>query len=96
MTDEQSKRIKEVAAGLPRRQEPKAKSSGDEHHVRGDSRGMIRQTLYLPPGVWQAIRNVAHTRKISQQALLRTMISHWLEKEAGVGTWEELERKGSE
>jgi hypothetical protein len=39
---------------------------------------------------------VAHTRKISQQALLRKMISHWLETEAGVGTWEELERKGSD
>jgi hypothetical protein len=93
MTDELAKGVRRAAAALPRKVEPQ--SDGDEGEpTRGDSRGMIRQTLYLPPGVWRAIRDVSHTKQMSQQALLRKMISHWLETEAGIGTWEELEKKG--
>lgn len=90
MADEQAKGMKRAAAGLPKKPEPQAEQAGEE--PRGDSRGMIRQTLYMPPGVWKAIRDVAHAKGWSQQRLLREMISLWLEKEAGLGTWEELEK----
>ena len=59
---------------------------------KGDSRGMRRQTLYLPPSVHEQLRLLAFTRKESQQELFRKSLNLLFDRE-GLPSWEELEEK---
>jgi hypothetical protein len=61
---------------------------------KGDSRGMRRQTLYLPPAVHEQLRLLAFTRKTSQQDLFRRGLNLLFESE-GMPSWETLEDKAN-
>jgi hypothetical protein len=55
-----------------------------------DERGLRRQTLYLPPGVYEYIRDTCHTRRISQQKFFREVFDAYFK---GKGTsWADLEK----
>ena len=56
-----------------------------------DERGMRRQTLYLPPGVYEEIRETCHTKRISQQEFFRQVFDYYFEKK-GMKRWADLER----
>ncbi len=58
---------------------------------RLDERGKRRQTLYLPPDVYEAIRAITIHDRISQQEFFRQAISREL-RERGYPTWDELDR----
>lgn len=73
------KRVEEVAAPVELEDKP-----------RGDDRGMIRQTFYLPPAVYEQFRELAHTKRVTQQELFRRA-ANLLFKEEGLpqhaGPW---------
>jgi hypothetical protein len=54
-----------------------------------DERGMRRQTLYLPPEVYEQIRQITHTDRISQQKFFREAIDMAFAAR-GMKGWEEL------
>jgi hypothetical protein len=62
--------------------------------VRGeerlDERGMRRQTLYLPPKVYEQIRDIAIESRISQQDFFREAIDRAFQAR-GMPLWEQLE-----
>jgi hypothetical protein len=60
---------------------------------RLDERGMRRQTLYLPPGVYEYIREMCHVRRCSQQKFFRDALDHYFKSIGGKG-WDELEGAG--
>ena len=60
------------------------------HPERLDERGMRRQTLYLPPGVYEYIRETCHARRCSQQKLFRDALDEYFKSIGGKG-WDELE-----
>lgn len=64
-----------------------------DYPVKTDNRGMIRQTVYMPPGVYEAIREAAYVRYLSQQAVWREAMSFYLAEKIGVGTWDELDNR---
>jgi len=64
-----------------------------EEEPKGDSRGMRRQTLYLPPAVHEQLRLLAFNRRESQQELFRQGLNLLFARE-GMPSWEELEAKG--
>jgi len=51
-----------------------------------------RQTLYLPYHVHEALRNIAHNERKSQQELFREAID-WLLRDRGEPSWDELKRR---
>jgi hypothetical protein len=57
-----------------------------------DNRGLRRQTLYLPPEVHEHIREICHSRRISQQKFFREVFDDYFQREGT--SWAELERKG--
>jgi hypothetical protein len=57
---------------------------------KGDPRGMIRQTIYLPPAVHEQLRSLAFNRRESQQELIRQGMNMLFERE-GLPSWEDLE-----
>jgi hypothetical protein len=57
---------------------------------KGDSRGMRRQTLYLPPAVHEQLRQLAFNRRESQQELFRQSLNLLFARE-GLPSWEEIE-----
>jgi hypothetical protein len=59
---------------------------------KGDSRGMRRQTLYLPPAVHEQLRLLAFNRRESQQELFRQSLNLLFARE-GLPSWEEIEEK---
>jgi len=61
-------------------------------HERLDERGKRRQTLYLPPDVYEAIRDITIHDRISQQEFFRQAISREL-RARGHPSWNELDRK---
>jgi hypothetical protein len=63
-----------------------------EEEPRGDSRGMRRQTLYLPPAVHEQLRLLAFTRRESQQELFRQGLNLLFARE-GLPSWDEIEEK---
>ncbi|MGA7328485.1 MAG: ribbon-helix-helix domain-containing protein [Rhodomicrobium sp.] len=56
---------------------------------KGDPRGMIRQTLYLPPAVHDQLRLLAFNRRESQQEIIRQGLNMLFERE-GLPKWDEL------
>jgi len=63
-----------------------------EEEPKGDSRGMRRQTLYLPPAVHEQLRLLAFNRRESQQELFRQGLNLLFARE-GLPSWEELDAK---
>ena len=61
------------------------------HPERLDERGMRRQTLYLPPGVYEYIRETCHARRCSQQKFFRDALDHYFQHVLGGKGWDELE-----
>lgn len=89
MKDDKPSSMKRAVSTLPNR--PIREEVADNGGEKVDERGMKRQTLYLPPGVYEAIRDVAYAQRVSKQEILRRAISLYLSREAGIGTWEELD-----
>ena len=58
-----------------------------------DERGLRRQTLYLPPGVYEHIRDVCHARRISQQKYFREVFNAYFKANDGT-TWDQLQKQG--
>ena len=57
-----------------------------------DERGMRRQTLYLPPGVYEHLRDTCYTTRKSQQALFREIFDFYFRAHGGK-SWDELKRE---
>ncbi len=57
---------------------------------RLDERGMRRQTLYLPPAVYEQIRDQTIHDRISQQEFFRRVFDFYFKKH-GMKGWDELE-----
>jgi hypothetical protein len=71
-------------------QDPKGEN-GDRPNTgeRLDERGMRRQTLYLPPEVYEQIRDIVINDRISQQEFFRQAINLAF-KSRNLKTWREL------
>lgn len=54
-----------------------------------DERGYRRQTLYLPPALYEWVRDTSHARRISQQKLFREVFNCYF-TEKGVKSWDEF------
>lgn len=77
-----------VFAGVvPKKRE--AAPEEPEARERGDQRGMIRQTFYLPPAVHDQFRDLAHAKRVTQQELFRRAANLLFEQE-GLPTYGEL------
>ena len=59
---------------------------------RLDGRGMRRQTLYLPPAVYEQIRAQTIHDRISQQEFFRRVFNFYFTKH-GMKSWDELDAK---
>lgn len=73
---------------LPQRVTETEPESLHEEPDRSDK----RQTLYLPYHVHEALRNIAHNERKSQQELFREAID-WLLRDRGEPSWDELKRR---
>lgn len=72
--------------------EPVAETEVEPPKVeRLDERGMRRQTLYLPPLVYEQIREIAIYDRISQQKLFKSALDREF-KARGLKLWDELEK----
>ena len=67
-------------------QEPKASH---------EERGRIKQTLYLPPGVHEQLRQAAFAKRVSMQEVARQAFNLWF-AQVGLPSWEEAKRIGEE
>ena len=65
----------------------------DRPAERLDERGMRRQTLYLPPEVYEQIRSITITERTSQQAFFREAIDLAFATR-GLRSWAELAPTG--
>jgi hypothetical protein len=65
----------------------------DRAAERLDERGMRRQTLYLPPEVYEQIRSITITERTSQQAFFREAIDLAFAAR-GLRSWAELSPAG--
>lgn len=52
-----------------------------------------RQTLYLPFGVHDQLRDIAHDKRISQQEVFRRALDLYFAQE-GLPNWDEAKKKG--
>jgi hypothetical protein len=59
---------------------------------RLDERGLRRQTLYLPPAVYEQIRDQTIHDRISQQEFFRRVFDFYFRRH-GMKGWDELEGK---
>ena len=59
----------------------------DPEHT--DERGMRRQTLYLPPALYEWLRDTCHARRMSQQKLFREIFDFYF-RAHGVQSWAEF------
>ena len=84
--------FRDIAKSLPKR-ESVIQPAQEESPVKLDHRGMVRQTIYMPPGVYEAVRDVAHAKHLSQQGVWREAMSLYLSTVAGIGTWDELDNR---
>ena len=57
-----------------------------------DERCMRRQTLYLPPGVYEHIRETCFAKRKSQQAFFREVFDFYF-REHGSKSWDELAKE---
>jgi hypothetical protein len=72
-----------------RLQEQPPPFSADQPAERLDERGLRRQTLYLPPEVYEQIRQITITERMSQQKFFREAIDHAFAAR-GLKKWGEL------
>jgi hypothetical protein len=59
-----------------------------------DGREVKRQTLYLPRGVHDQLREAAFGKRLSMQEVVRQALDMWFD-EYGFSSWDEAKRKGS-
>jgi hypothetical protein len=80
----------------PLRGEPQGTGASADARIntgeRLDERGMRRQTLYLPPEVYEQIRAIVINDRISQQEFFRQAIDLAF-RGRGLKTWRELAPK---
>jgi hypothetical protein len=57
-----------------------------------DERGLRRQTLYLPPGVYEYIRDTCYATRKSQQAFFREIFDYYV-KDHGGKSWDQLKKE---
>ncbi len=78
-----------VAAGMLPKAVSARPAETEPPKERGDARGMIRQTLYMPPSIHDQFRDLAYNKRMHQQELFREMANLLFERE-GLPRWEEL------
>jgi hypothetical protein len=59
-----------------------------------DGRDLKRQTLYLPRGVHDQLREAAFTKRVSMQEVIRQGLDLWFD-DNGLPSWDEAKRRGS-
>ena len=79
--------LKSAAGMLPKARQPEPEI--EEARPRGDERGMVRQTFYLPPAIHDQFRDLAHSKRVTQQELFRRAANLLFEQE-GLPSWQEL------
>jgi hypothetical protein len=55
--------------------------------------GLKRQTLYLPRGVYDQLREAAYVKRVSMQEIFRRAFDVWF-ADQGMDSWDEAKRKG--
>jgi hypothetical protein len=80
--------MRSVASSLPKRVIETAAETVDE-----SGNTLKRQTLYLPFGVHDQLRDIAHTNRISQQQIFRDALDLYFTSN-GYPSWDEAKRKG--
>jgi hypothetical protein len=87
-------RLRAAASGLPK---PVTDQEDAEQIAREGHDKNVRQTLYLPPGVHDQLRDYAYTHRMSMQAIVRDALDLWF-ADKGLPSWDELappkQRKG--
>ena len=82
--------LRSAASSLPK---PVTETPPTPEVVDENGNKLKRQTLYLPFGVHDLLRDIAFHERISQQELFRRAIDDWL-KAGGYPSWDEAKRKG--
>jgi hypothetical protein len=70
---------------------PKPITEQAAEQLEEDSRDQIRQTLYLPRGVHDQLREAAFSKRISMQEVVRQALNMWF-SDNGLATWDEAKR----
>ena len=83
--------MRSITSILPK---PKLATDGPETGAADDSGESVKkQTLYLPFGVHDQIRDEAHAKRISQQEIFRRALDLYF-ADAGLPSWDEAKAKG--
>lgn len=69
--------------GLPKKAEPEAAQ------IEAEEKNVVRQVMYMPRRVHDQIRELAFTKRCSQQELFRRAMD-MLFAEEGLASWDEL------
>ena len=81
--------LQAAAGALPKRApEPDLAAEAQSEVDDGDK----RQTLYLPHGVHEQLREAAFAKRISMQEVIRRGLDLWFAQE-GLPAWEEAKRR---
>jgi hypothetical protein len=83
-------KLRAAASALPK---PVADPEPEIEQKEGADK--IRQTLYLPPGVHDQLRDYAYAHRISMQKIVRDALDLWF-ADNGLPSWEEAKRKGEQ
>jgi hypothetical protein len=79
--------IAKAARNLPKPIEPEAEQA---EQLR--DRDIVKQTLYLPPGVHEQLREAAFSQRKSMQQIAREAFNLWFEKH-GFALWDEAKKR---
>lgn len=83
--------MRATASALPK---PVIEADSREDDALGkDGNNLKRQTLYLPFGVHDQLRDIAHAKRISQQEIFRRALDLYFAQE-GMPSWDEAKQKG--
>jgi hypothetical protein len=75
---------------LPKPPKPIAEQVAEQ--IDADGRELKRQTLYLPPGVHDQLREAAFTKRVSMQEVVRQALDMWF-ADNGLQSWDEAKRQ---
>ena len=82
--------MRSVASRLPK---PVTETPPTPEAVDESGNTLKRQTLYLPFGVHDQLRDIAHANRISQQQIFRDALDLYFTSH-GYPSWDEAKRKG--
>ena len=85
----QSNRYRTAATSLPK----PGTDQPAQQETPADDREEIRQTLYMPNGVYEQLRSLAYTERAKMQKLIREGIN-MLFRARGLPSWDEAKAKG--